>query len=76
MIGVQTAEAFNSANVPDFVLPPPSLESYFAAPLGNFFGNACAIPQGAKLENIPYILRVLLLVFERLGALSARPGLV
>jgi len=27
----------------------------FVAPHGHFFGKACAVPQGAKLVNIPDI---------------------
>ena len=60
MIGIRTPEEVN----------------YLVAPQGHFFGNASAIPQGAKLGNIPDIPCVLRLVFDFLSALSARPGLV
>jgi hypothetical protein len=57
-------------------IQPPEEVNYFVAPQGHFFGNASAIPQGAKLGNIPDIPCVLRLVFDILSALSARPGLV
>ena len=57
-------------------IQPPEEVNYFVAPQGHFFGNASAIPQGAKLGNIPDIPCVLRLVFDFPSALSARPGLV
>jgi hypothetical protein len=60
MIGIQSTEAVN----------------YFVAPQGHFFRLPIGNLQGAKLENIPDILCVLRLVFDRLSTLSARPGLI